>query len=48
MVLEVALIDVEAHDQSFRKTERFGTGRGLIGPYFAHPPQVEHFIDVPV
>jgi heme-degrading monooxygenase HmoA len=38
---------VEAHLENFRNTERFGTWRGLIGPYFAAPPLVEHFTDVP-
>ena len=29
-----------------RQTERFGRWRGLIGPYFASPPLVEHYEDV--
>ena len=38
---------VEAHLENFRATERFGQWRGIIGPYFAAPPTVEHFTDVP-
>jgi heme-degrading monooxygenase HmoA len=46
-VLLVEWDSVEAHVESFRNTERFTTWRGLIGPYFAAPPVVEHFTDVP-
>jgi heme-degrading monooxygenase HmoA len=46
-VLLVEWDSVEAHLENFRGTERFTTWRGLIGPYFAQPPVVEHFIDVP-
>ncbi|MEV0006134.1 antibiotic biosynthesis monooxygenase [Micromonospora sp. NPDC050980] len=46
-VLLVEWDSVEAHDANFRQTERFGRWRGLIGPYFAGPPLVEHFVDVP-
>jgi heme-degrading monooxygenase HmoA len=45
-VLLVEWESVEAHEQNFRATERFTTWRGLIGPYFATPPTVEHFTDV--
>jgi hypothetical protein len=37
---------VEAHEQNFRATDRYGRWRALISPYFAGPPRVEHFIDV--
>jgi heme-degrading monooxygenase HmoA len=47
-VLLVEWDSVEAHVEQFRGTERFGQWRGLIGPYFAAPPVVEHFADVPV
>ena len=47
-VLLVEWDSVEAHDQNFRQTERFTTWRGLIGPFFAGPPLVEHFTDVDV
>ncbi len=47
-VLIVEWDSVEAHERNFRATERFGQWRGLIGPYFAAPPRVEHFTDLPV
>jgi heme-degrading monooxygenase HmoA len=46
-VLLVEWDSVEAHLQNFRDSERFTQWRGLIGPYFATPPLVEHFLDVP-
>jgi quinol monooxygenase YgiN len=46
-VLLVEWDSVEAHLENFRATERFTTWRSLIGPYFATPPLVEHFTDVP-
>jgi heme-degrading monooxygenase HmoA len=45
-VLLVEWDSVEAHEVNFRGTERFGQWRGLIGPYFANPPHVEHFADI--
>jgi heme-degrading monooxygenase HmoA len=45
-VLLVEWDSVEAHEVNFRGTDRFTRWRGLIGPYFARPPVVEHFIDV--
>jgi heme-degrading monooxygenase HmoA len=46
-VLLVEWDSVESHEANFRGTERFGKWRGLIGEYFAKPPVVEHFHDVP-
>jgi heme-degrading monooxygenase HmoA len=46
-VLLVEWDSVAAHEENFRGTERFVTWRALIGPFFAAPPVVEHFIDVP-
>lgn len=46
-VLLVEWDSVEAHVQNFRETDRFPQWRGLIGPYFAGPPLVEHYLDVP-
>ena len=46
-VLLVEWDSVAAHLENFRATDRFTTWRGLIGPYFAQPPLVEHFSDVP-
>ena len=37
---------VQVHDENFRQTERWVTWRGAIGPFFAAPPEVEHFVDV--
>ena len=45
-VLLVEWDDVEAHLKNFRESDRFPAWRALIGPYFANPPQVEHFTDV--
>jgi heme-degrading monooxygenase HmoA len=45
-VLLVEWDAVEAHEQNFRGTDRFTTWRAAIGPFFANPPQVEHFSDV--
>ncbi|MEW2384910.1 antibiotic biosynthesis monooxygenase family protein [Micromonospora sp. NPDC047707] len=46
-VLLVEWDSVEAHTENFRNTERFTRWRELIGPHFANPPLVEHFVDVP-
>jgi quinol monooxygenase YgiN len=46
-VLLVEWDSVTAHEENFRATERFTTWRALIGPFFAEPPRVEHFTDVP-
>ncbi|WP_434740937.1 antibiotic biosynthesis monooxygenase family protein [Micromonospora sp. SH-82] len=46
-VLLVEWDSVEAHEENFRQSERFAQWRALIGPHFAGPPQVEHFVDVP-
>ena len=45
-VLLVEWDTVAAHQENFRGTERFTRWRGLIGPFFASPPVVEHFSDV--
>jgi heme-degrading monooxygenase HmoA len=45
-VLLVEWESVQAHEENFRGTDRFTTWRGHIGPYFAAPPTVEHYIDV--
>ncbi|MGK5684496.1 antibiotic biosynthesis monooxygenase family protein [Actinoplanes sp. URMC 104] len=46
-VLLVEWDSVEAHTENFRNTDRFSQWRGRIGQYFANPPLVEHFLDVP-
>ena len=45
-VLLVEWDSVDAHEQNFRGSDRLGTWRAAIGPYFAAPPRVEHFTDV--
>ncbi len=45
-VLLVEWDSVEAHEQNFRATERFGQWRAAIGPHFAAPPHVEHYADL--
>jgi heme-degrading monooxygenase HmoA len=46
-VLLVEWDSVAAHERNFRASDRFPAWRALIGPYFAAPPLVEHFTDVP-
>jgi heme-degrading monooxygenase HmoA len=45
-VLLVEWESVEAHEENFRRTDRFAAWRGAIGPFFAEPPVVEHFADI--
>ena len=45
-VLLVEWESVEAHEQNFRTSDRFTAWRAAIGPHFAEPPHVEHFVDV--
>lgn len=45
-VLLVEWDSVEAHEQNFRGTERFGRWRAAIGPFFAAAPNVEHVADL--
>jgi heme-degrading monooxygenase HmoA len=45
-VLLVEWESLEAH-QAFRNSDRFAVWRSGVGPYFAQPPHVEHFTDVP-
>ncbi len=34
---------VEAHTEDFRGSAAFGRWRALVGPFFAGPPQVDHY-----
>ena len=43
-VLLVEWESVAAHEV-FRDSERFALWRALIGPHFAGPPHVEHFVN---
>jgi heme-degrading monooxygenase HmoA len=45
-VLLVEWDTLAAHEENFRGTDRFVTWRGVLGPFFARPPQVEHVSDV--
>jgi heme-degrading monooxygenase HmoA len=45
-VLLVEWDSIDAHLRNFRATDRFVRWRQAVGPYFASPPTVEHFIDV--
>lgn len=44
-VLLVEWESIEQHE-AFRASDRFAVWRGGIGPYFAKPPEVEHFRDL--
>ena len=44
-VLLVEWDSVEAHG-TFRASDGFGRWRAGIGPHFARPPQVEHYVDI--
>lgn len=44
-VLLIEWDSVEAH-QVFRDGDGFPKWRALIGPHFANPPHVEHFVDL--
>ena len=45
-VLLVEWDSVEAHEQNFRASDRFGKWRAAIGPFFAAPPHVEHVQEI--
>ncbi|MGC2618414.1 MAG: antibiotic biosynthesis monooxygenase [Acidobacteriaceae bacterium] len=34
---------LEAHTVGFRQSAAFGEWRGIVGPFFATPPMVEHY-----
>jgi heme-degrading monooxygenase HmoA len=36
---------LEDHTVGFRESEKFALWRGVIGPFFASPPEVEHFAE---
>jgi heme-degrading monooxygenase HmoA len=42
-LLLVGWDSIEAHTTGFRGSDRFLRWRELIGPYFAAPPDVEHY-----
>lgn len=42
-VLMIFWETLENHTVDFRESPAFGEWRAIVGPYFAAPPQVEHF-----
>jgi heme-degrading monooxygenase HmoA len=42
-VLQVEWATLEDHTVGFRESPAFAQWRAIIGPFFAQPPQVEHF-----
>ena len=42
-VLQIRWESVEAHNVGFRQSELFTQWRAIVGPFFAGPPNVEHF-----
>jgi heme-degrading monooxygenase HmoA len=42
-VLQIRWATLEDHTVGFRQGPLFGEWRAIIGPFFAQPPQVEHF-----
>ena len=45
-VLLVEWDSVEAHERNFRAGDGFVRWRAAIGPHFARPPQVGHYVDI--
>ena len=42
-LLQIQWATLENHTVDFRGSERFAQWRGIVGPFFAAPPMVEHF-----
>src|SRR6476469_5980808 len=42
-VLQIVWETIENHNVDFRQGPLFAQWRGIIGPFFASPPLVEHF-----
>lgn len=42
-VLQIFWDTLEAHTVGFRESPLFAEWRGIVGPFFAQPPLVEHF-----
>ena len=42
-VLQIFWDTLEDHTVGFRESPLFAEWRGIVGPFFAQPPQVEHF-----
>lgn len=46
-LLAIGWETLEDHTVGFRGGELFTQWRAILGPYFAAPPQVEHWLEVP-
>lgn len=44
-ILLVLWDDVDAHMKGFRESEVFTQWRALLGPHFASPPAMEHYLE---
>jgi heme-degrading monooxygenase HmoA len=42
-VLQIWWTSIAAHNEGFRQSPAFAQWRGIVGPFFAAPPVVEHF-----
>jgi heme-degrading monooxygenase HmoA len=42
-VLQIFWTTLENHTVDFRESPAFAEWRGIVGPFFAQPPMVEHF-----
>jgi heme-degrading monooxygenase HmoA len=45
-VLMIEWDSLDDHEIGFRQSERFPAWRALIGPFFAEPPAIEHYVDI--
>ena len=45
-ILQIEWATLEDHTEHFRGGPLFQIWRGLVGPFFAEPPKVEHFAAV--
>lgn len=43
-VLQVEWDSLESHTVDFRQSTAFTQWRAIVGPFFASPPNVEHFV----
>lgn len=46
-LLQISWDTLEDHTVHFRQGPLFAEWRAIVGPYFAGPPQVEHYVPVP-
>jgi heme-degrading monooxygenase HmoA len=43
-ILQISWATLEDHTVGFRESPLFTQWRAIIGPFFAQPPQVEHYV----